>query len=138
MNDARRKCFVAMPFGTKDSIDFDAVFRDLIRPAVECELGKYPEFKDALGLECIRADNWNISGSVHREMIQHIVNSDVMIVDITTNNANVFYELGIRHSFRQYTTVLIRKEGERIPFNIAGMRVVDYAFETPEALQKST
>ncbi|MFM9938542.1 MAG: macro domain-containing protein [Hyphomicrobiaceae bacterium] len=131
-----------MPFGLKQaangvSFDFDQVYFEFIKPTVEGRLAEYPEYQGALGFECIRSDQWNASGSVHREMIQHLVHSDVVIIDITTHNANVFYELGVRHSFRQYTTVLIRNEKYSIPFNIAGMRVVDYNMESSETVEAS-
>lgn len=151
----RRKCFVVMPFGQKlhrgetrernpideiadkALIDFDAVYDKLIVPVVA---GGPPGELDSLShldMECVRSDKWNRSGSIHKEMFEHLLESDVVIVDITTHNANVFYELGIRHSFRQHTTVLIRREGERIPFNITSARVVDYNIDTPAKLDAS-
>lgn len=140
----KRTCFVVMPFGEKlrrrdtykaapqapaggeETIDFDAVYNDFIVPTIENDLAA------DLPMDCVRSDKWSRSGSVHKEMIDHLLEADVVIVDVTTHNANVFYELGIRHSFRSYTTVLIRREGERIPFNITTMRVVDYNIDTPE------
>src|SRR4030095_12970976 len=52
--------------------------------------------------------------------------ADIVVVDITTSNANVYYELGIRHALAKGVTVLIRRKGTTIPFNIQGLQVVEY------------
>ena len=117
----KRKCFVIMPFGEKKDasgavIDFDDLYEFMIRGAIE----------DDLKLECIRCDKIIGPGMIHRDMIQQIFEADVAIVDITTNNPNVFYELGVRHALCKGVTVVIRRAGAAIPFNIQDLRVVDY------------
>ena len=143
-----RTCFVIMPFGEKidlekmlpsaagvapvqaapgsqmSVIDFDGIFRSLIKPAIE------QVCKDGLSIRCVRSDEVGHSGFIHREMLEYVANSDIAIVDITTQNANVFYELGVRHCFRRFTTILIRRAGTHIPFNITGMRVFEYSDDT--------
>jgi hypothetical protein len=126
-----RSCFVIMPFGTKkhplpphEDIDFDAVYRDLIKPVVE-----------KLGIECTRADEVSKAGLIHRDMLERIIKSDVVIVDITTGNPNVLYELGVRHTAKRTGTIILRREGDPIPFNIGGMRAIDYQYPaSPEAI----
>jgi O-acetyl-ADP-ribose deacetylase (regulator of RNase III) len=59
-------------------------------------------------------------------MIQHIFEDRVAIVDTSTLNANVFYELGVRHALRKGVTVLIQREGTTWPFNIAGLKSIPY------------
>ncbi len=66
-------------------------------------------------------------------MFEHIHSGDVAIVDVTTLNANVFYELGVRHSLRPAVTVMIRKKGTKLPFNIQGVRVIEYDLVLPAA-----
>ena len=39
---------------------------------------------------------------------------------------NVFYELGIRHALADNVTVLIKRVGAPIPFNIQGLAVIEY------------
>jgi hypothetical protein len=121
--DKQKVCFVIMPFGEKpdsggggDIIPFDDVYEYLIKEVV----------KERLGLRCIRCDEIAESGWIHADMLEHIYQADIAIVDITTANPNVFYELGIRHAFRSSGTILMRKKGTDIPFNIRGMRIVDY------------
>jgi O-acetyl-ADP-ribose deacetylase (regulator of RNase III) len=116
---ARKRCFVIMPFKKKSvgdvEVDFDEVYERLIQPAVEAE-----------GLDCIRCDQIARPGSIHKSMIENIFEADVAVVDITTLNPNVFYELGVRHALKSRVTVLLRREQVDVPFNINGFNVTDY------------
>ena len=118
--DRKRTCFVVMPFGEKkdldgQDIDFDDIYRFLFKKAIE-----------DLGIECVRCDEIEEAGSIHDKMFEHIYQADVVVVDITTSNANVYYELGVRHVMAKGVTVLIRRKGTTIPFNIQGLQVVEY------------
>lgn len=130
-----KTCFVIMPFGQKrdmlsdgqiQDINFDQVYQKIIKPTVE-----------RLALRCTRADEVSKSGLIHKDMIERILNSDLVVVDITTLNANVFYELGVRHTARLSGTVLIRMANKPIPFNIGGMLVTEYQCDSPEAISHS-
>ncbi len=133
-----RTCFVIMPFGEKLDLDsdevipFDDVYEYLIKEVAE----------ERLGLKCIRSDEISESGWIHADMLEHIYRADIAVVDITTTNPNVFYELGVRHTFKPSGTILIRKKGTKIPFNIRGLRVIDYdldlkgAREAQDALER--
>jgi hypothetical protein len=96
-------------------IDFDDLYEFMIKESVE-----------ALGVTCIRSDEISESGMIHREMIEHTYTADIAVVDITTLNPNVFYELGVRHALRKSITVLIRQKGTKLPFNIQGLNVIEY------------
>jgi len=123
---AKRRCFVIMPFGEKTdcggNIDFDRIFGETILPAAE----------DA-GLECIRCDRIAEAGSIHRDMFEHICHDEAAVVDITSLNPNVFYELGVRHALCERVTVMIRRRGTVSPFNISGMRTIEYDLNLPES-----
>jgi O-acetyl-ADP-ribose deacetylase (regulator of RNase III) len=112
-------CFVVMPYGRRKvgrrRVDFDAVYRELIAPAVA----------DA-GLEPLRSDEIEAAGWIPRHMIINLVRSRVALVDVTNLNANVFYELGVRHALCPGTTIIIRRAGTDLPFNIAGMQTITY------------
>jgi len=117
-----RLCFVIMPFGKKTNesgveIDFDEVYHKIIKPSVESE-----------GLKCIRCDEVDEAGNIHKRMFQLIWNADVAIVDVSLPNANVFYELGIRHALRKAVTIIIRNKNVTLPFNIANMNAIEYDF----------
>ena len=128
VSDTPKKCFVIMPYGEKSDTDgklipFDDVYEFIIKEVVEIRLK----------LECIRSDEITIAGWIHKDMLEHIVLDDVVIVDITTLNPNVFYELGVRHALRSSVTVLIRKKGTMIPFNIKGLRMIEYDLDIKSA-----
>lgn len=115
-----RTCFVIMPYGKKvidqQEIDFDEIYEFIIKAAV----------KKLRGFEVIRCDDIDAPGWVHKRMLQHIFEDSVAIVDTSSLNANVFYELGVRHALRKGVTVLIQREGTTWPFNIAGMNSISY------------
>lgn len=113
-------CFVLMPFGRKSaggaaSIDFDAVYEQLIAPAI----------RDA-GLDPIRADEELAGGIVHKPMFERLILCDYAVADLTLANANVFYELGVRHAVRPYSTVLMCATGTQLPFDVQLDRALAY------------
>lgn len=115
-------CFILMPFGKKKDatgreIDFDAVYAQLIAPAVR-----------AAGMEPIRADEEKTGGIIHKPMFERLILCEFAVADLTAANANVFYELGVRHATRPHTTVLIFAEGSgQLPFDVAQLRAIPYA-----------
>jgi tetratricopeptide (TPR) repeat protein len=118
--DGKPLCFVLMPFGAKPnpnggSIDFDAVYQQLVRPAIV----------DA-AMEPIRADEEKLGGIIHKPMFERLILCRYAVADLTTANANVFYELGVRHGIRPHTTVSLFAEGTRLPFDVAFLRSVPY------------
>ena len=113
-------CFVAMPFGQKDigggrTVDFDAIWKTLIEPAV----------KEA-GLKPIRADEEQAGGIIHKPMFERLILCEFAIADLTMTNANVYYEVGVRHAARPSTTLLIASSDMRLPFDVANLRVLPY------------
>ena len=117
-------CFILMPFGTKANadgsmIDFDRVYQDLITPAV----------RDA-ELEPIRADQEVTGGIIHKPMFERLILCPFAVADLTTANANVYYELGVRHAFKPSTTVQIIAEGSRLPFDVQMLRTIPYKLGT--------
>lgn len=125
-------CFVAMPFRKKKDADgreinFDSIYENVIEPAII-----------AAGLEPLRADKDPTRGIIHKPMLQALVLCDYAVVDLTTANANVLYELGVRHAQKPYTTVLMFREGSTPVFDVAPLRALPYPItkkgiaETPE------
>jgi hypothetical protein len=110
-----------MPFGKKKDasgreIDFDAVYERLIAPAV----------RDA-GMEPLRADEERTGGIIHKPMFERLILCEYAVADLTAANANVFYELGVRHAVRPHATVLLFAEGSgQIPFDVAQLRAIPY------------
>src|SRR5215213_2297091 len=114
-------CFVLMPFNKKQDssgvmIDFDAVYDQLIAPAIE-EAGLVP----------VRADKEMAGGIIHKPMFERLIICDFAVADLTSANANVFYELGIRHAIKPYSTVLVfYSDGSRLPFDVSLLRGLPY------------
>jgi tetratricopeptide (TPR) repeat protein len=118
----KKRCFVIMPFGKKldeadVEVNFDEVYEKFIKPTVE-----------GAGLNCIRCDEVDEAGNIHKRMFQLIWNADVAIADVSIPNPNVFYELGIRHALRKAVTVIIRNKNATLPFNIVNMSAIEYDF----------
>lgn len=114
-------CFVLMPFGRKPAgdgrhVDFDAVYTKLIKPAIE-----------AAGLDPLRADEEAAGGMIHKPMFERLILCEYAVADLTTANANVFYELGVRHATRPWATVPVFATGwGQLPFDVKGLRAVPY------------
>lgn len=116
----RPLCFVLMPFGKKpdalgNTVDFDRIYHEIIEPAIE-----------QAGLECVRADEEMAGGIIHKPMFERLILCEYAVADLSTANANVFYELGLRHAMRPWSTVLIFADGGRLPFDVALLRALPY------------
>jgi tetratricopeptide (TPR) repeat protein len=117
----RPLCFVLMPFGKKPvssggMVDFDAVYTDLIAPGI-----------DEAGLDPLRADQELTGGIIHKPMFERLILCDFAVADLTSANANVFYELGVRHAVRPASTLLLFAEGTgQLPFDVALLRALPY------------
>jgi tetratricopeptide (TPR) repeat protein len=120
--DALGRCFVVMPFGDKPgpgntTIRFDAVYQRLLKPAIA-----------AAGLRPHRADAERRAGSIHDDMFQDLLLAEFVVADLTVDNPNVWYEIGVRHALRAAGAVLTYSSArERLPFDIAGQRCLRYA-----------
>jgi len=123
-----------MPFGVKPSgaggsIDFDAVYKEIIGPAIEMA-----------GLDALRADEEQTGGIIHKPMYERLILCEFAVADLTTANANVFYELGLRHAVRRQSTVMMFAEGGRLPFDVNGLRALPYKLTpagTPTAVNEA-
>jgi hypothetical protein len=93
-----------MPYGKRPvgdvEVDFDVVFDEFIAPA-----------GDAAGFEVIRSDRDQASGVIMPRVFSSIYTADLVIADLTYQNPNVYYELGVRHALRPRGTLLIRRTG---------------------------
>src|SRR5918996_5511820 len=107
--------FVAMPFGIKEDIDFNAVFRELIKPALE----------DA-GFEVFRADEEMRAGNIRTDMFQELLLADLVVADLSIDNPNVWYELGVRHALRARGVIQIKCQRDYMPFDVYTDRSLRY------------
>lgn len=119
----RPHAFVAMPFGTKPGaddkpIDFDRIYRELIVPALS----------DA-GFEVFRADQEVRAGDILSDMFQELLMADLVVADLTINNPNVWYELGVRHALRSNGVVIISGGAPTKAFDLFTVRKLVYGLQ---------
>ncbi|MEO8630111.1 MAG: TRAFs-binding domain-containing protein, partial [Betaproteobacteria bacterium] len=110
----------AMPFGVKPGadgqpIDFNRVYSELLKPALE----------DA-GFDVFRADEEQRGGDIRTDMFQELLVADLVIADLTLDNPNVWYELGVRHALRARGVVLVQGPRASQPFDIYTDRKLNY------------
>jgi hypothetical protein len=122
-----QQAFIIRAFKTKkDSagteVDFERIHRELIAPAIE-----------AAGLGGGTTGKIIDAGNIREDMFGLILEADLVVCDITMHNANVFYELGIRHALRKKGTVLIKGSpvADATPFDILTDRYLEYSVDKP-------
>ncbi len=122
--DIEKTCFFIAPIGedgTQTRQDSDRVLRRIVRAAV-----------NPLGFTAIRADDISTPGIITSQVLGLVVESPLVIADLTGHNPNVFYELAIRHAIRKPFVQMIRKN-ETIPFDVATARTIRYDFDVDSA-----
>jgi hypothetical protein len=114
-------CFVLAPLGTtspadsRPAMDFEVVYDGVVRPAIE-----------ATGMEPFRAGA-DSSGEISRSQVfEWLLLCEYAVVDLTTADADVCYQLGIRHAARPDTTVFIVADGAQLPLEMAPEDVCTY------------
>jgi tetratricopeptide (TPR) repeat protein len=130
-----QRAFIIRPFGKKTDragreIDFEKISAELIEPALK-----------AAGLGGGTTGEIIEAGNIREDMFGLIPKADIVLCDVTILNANVFYELGIRHALRKKRSVLIRgaPSADDVPFDILTDRYLVYDLDRPEcAVQKLT
>jgi hypothetical protein len=113
--DWDKVCFYMTPIGEQDSEQrkhADLFLNHVIEPALK-------EF----GLHVVRADKIGKPGLITAQVMEHVVRSRLVVVDLSFHNPSVFYELALRHTCGLPTVQIIRSR-DKIPFDVADMRTV--------------
>jgi tetratricopeptide (TPR) repeat protein len=123
----RPHAFVVMPFGKKKGgdgslYDFNAIYKTMIKPALE-----------EAGFESFRADEETASGDILTDMFQELLLADLVLADLSIDNANAYYELGIRHALRKRGVMHIQAGRAYMPFDVFNVRTLPYHI-TPEGV----
>lgn len=115
--ECKKRCFIITPIGDQDSEirkKADGVINAIIKPTLI-----------DLGYDIIPPHEMSKSGSITQQVIEHIVNDDLVIANLTGLNANVMYELAIRHCVKKPIVCIIEKS-TNIPFDVATERFIIY------------
>ena len=105
------KAFVVMQF----TDTFNALYTDVIKPTCK-----------KFGLEAIRADDIYKCDLIINDIARSIEEASVIIADVTTDNPNVFYEVGYAHGIKKATILLSDRTREKLPFDVSGFRTLLY------------
>ena len=70
-------------------------------------------------------------------MFARLLLAEFVVADLTLANANVFYELGIRHAAKPFTTVPIFANLSALPFDVALVRALGYQLENGKLTETS-
>jgi hypothetical protein len=115
-----KSCFVIQGYGRKTDyrdgrvLDLDASYA-IIKDAVE-----------AAGLQCIRADEIQHSGTIDLPMYEWLLNADLVVADLSTYNVNAVFELGVRYALRPRATIIVAEEQFQNPFDFSHIAIRRY------------
>lgn len=124
-SDSASLAYVLMPFAA----EFTHIYETALKPAIADVAGRL-----ALPFSCRRSDETLGPGSITREIVGSIYRADVIVADLSGNNPNVFYELGIAHSLGN-KSIMITQSIVGTPFDVAPYRLIRYE-ATPDGLVK--
>lgn len=113
----KKTCFVIMPFSDPEGYErghFRSIYEYTFVPAIR-----------AAGYEPLRIDDNSVSNLIHGKMMNELINAPMVLCDLSTNNPNVLYELGIRHAYDK-PVVLVQEIGQDRIFDIGAITSVEY------------
>lgn len=123
MTEDKLKCFVIMPF-SQSSEDHDEKywtnhFENFLKPEIE----------NVPNLNAQRSDE--LRADILKQIILNLYDSFIVVADLTDRNANVYWELGIRQSFK-VKTITIAEEGTKLPFDVSTKSTLFYHTNDPK------
>jgi hypothetical protein len=94
--------------------------------------------KEALSDDYVvdRADDIKKPGIITLQVIERLMKAPMVVADLTDANANVYYELAIRHFVKQPVVHLIT-EGQQPPFDVAPMRYIPYELTNLDSVARA-
>ena len=110
-----KNCFVIMPFSGTSKEHTEDYWNKMFKVI--------KEIMSSLDYVCKRS--MAVPSNLVRNIILNLKSSDIVVAILTDMNPNVWYELGIRHSLKKGTIMLLQK-GQKLPFDISNYGVIQY------------
>lgn len=126
----KKLCFVIGPIGDAASETrrhADWLLQGIVQPVFEAS---FPDF------EVQRSDQISAPGSISSQIINRLHTAELVIADMSRENANAFYEMGIRH-MKRLPTIHMYSEGQNIPFDVKPYRAIPFKYNEPNDLEKA-
>ncbi|MFW8594953.1 hypothetical protein [Cribrihabitans neustonicus] len=118
-----KTCFVISPIGEEHSEvrrHADCFLEYIAKPALQgTDYG-----------EPVRVDKLDKSAHITTTIIQHLMDADLVIADLSGVNPNVFYELGIRHA-AQKPCIMLSNWNPAPPFDVSGVNIIRFVHDDP-------
>lgn len=115
--EKEKKCFIVTPIGNENTEIrrmADGVISSVLKPILL-----------ESGYEAIDSRDISKSGSITNQVINHLLNDDLVIANLTGLNPNVMYELAVRHAAAK-SLISICQEETNLPFDIRDERTIFY------------
>lgn len=119
-----KECFFITPIGEEGSEDrqrSDKVRKHILEKALS-------EYRYTV----VRADDNDNQGSITNKVLQKTLESELVIADLTNRNANVFYELGVRHAAGE-PYIQIMDADQSLPVDLQNENTIFYGLDVAEA-----
>ncbi|MCY7179562.1 hypothetical protein MK559_11260 [Streptococcus gallolyticus subsp. gallolyticus] len=119
-----RTCFVVCALGSENSVTrqySDKVLKYLIEPVCKEQ-----------GFEVIRSDKITATDKIDETIINNLKTADLVIIDMSEHNPNVFYEFGFRHATGKPFIPIRKKSSEKIPFDVSTLRTIEFTTEVDD------
>lgn len=117
MAETIEKCFVIMPF-SKTKITYTKKYWtshfEYLKTLIENNTKLSVHRSEPLGEDILNV------------IIKDLIYSRIVVADLTHHNSNVFWELGIRHSFAS-GTIMIAEKDTKLPFDISKHPIIFYS-----------